>query len=186
MRTIPLVLIAAAVSACGSPAPPQQVTPTSSVSIQPVAAPAGLAAFPDFNQFGPGKIDEYSGKNSHGDPFITFKTDSGLSCFAYLYGTKALGDIECDSKNMPGFPATANGQDRQSKTRTESVLREPSNGPFQFWITTSKVDDSVKSLPTGQRLVVGDTGCAVSDTLLACIDGDRHGFVVSPTGSWAF
>jgi hypothetical protein len=67
------------------------------------------------------------------------------------------------------------------------VLREPSDGPFQFWVTTSTVDDSVKVLPVGQKLVVNDTGCAAGDDdVLACIDGDSHGFVVSPTGSRAF
>jgi hypothetical protein len=72
-------------------------------------------------------------------------------------------------------------------SRTESVLREPSNGPFQFWLTTSTVDDSAKTLPAGQRLVVNDSRCAVGDDdLLACIDGYQDGFVVSPRGSWAF
>jgi hypothetical protein len=191
-RVIVWVAATAALSGCGGTAAVHQKTPTSSVNIQPgVAAPPGLVAFPDFNQFSAANIDEYEGKNSHGDHFITFKTDSGLSCFANLYAAKALGGIECDSKDMPGFPAGAKGQELRQTARpgtvlTESVTRAASNAGFEFRLTRDTVDDSVKALPAGQRLVVNDTGCAAGDNLLACIDGDRHGFVVSPAGSWAF
>ena len=145
-----------------------------------------LAAFPDFNAFRPADVKSYSGTGPRGDEYVAFKTDGGVSCFAYVYGARGLGAISCDSRGMPGFPADAKGQEREGATRTESVLREPSNGPFQFWVTTSTVDESVKVLPSGERLLVNESGCASGDDLLACIDVDRHGFVVSPKGSWAF
>lgn len=185
-RTLVLLLAAVALSACGSTAP-QPLTPIPSVNIRPdVPPPPGLAAFPDFNAFRPAEVEAYTGTGPRGDKYVAFKTDSAVSCFAYVYGARALGDISCDSHRMPGFPADANGQERRGANRTESVLREPSNGPFQFWVTASTVDDSAKVLPAGERLVVNDTGCAAGDDLLACIDGDHHGFVVSPKGSWAF
>jgi hypothetical protein len=185
-RPLVLLVAAAALSACGSTAP-QQVAPIPSVNIRPdVPTPPGLVAFPDFNAFRPADVEAYTGTGPRGDKYVAFRTDPGVSCFAYVYGARALGDLSCGSHRMPGFPANANGQERQGTSRTESVLREPSNGPFQFWVSTSKVDDSVKVLPTGERLVVNDTGCAAGDDILACIDADRHGFVVSPKGSWAF
>ncbi|MFG1934460.1 hypothetical protein ACGFK1_28035 [Mycobacterium sp. NPDC048908] len=183
---------AAALSACGGTAAVQQNTSTSSVNVRPgVSGPPGLVGFPDFNEFSAANIDQYAGTNPRGGQFITFRTADGLSCFANLYPTKALGGIECDSKNMPGFPADAKGQELRQTTRpgtvlTESVTRAVSNAAFEFRFTRNTVDDSVKALPAGQRLVVNETGCAAGDKLLACVDGDHHGFVVSPTGSWAF
>jgi hypothetical protein len=195
MRLVTFAIVsAAALAACGSQAsqPPQPDTSKAQSATQPVhvppnvSTPPGKVAFPDFNEFTAADLTSYSDTNWHHDEYVAFRTDSGVSCFAYVYGVRALGDISCDSHRMPGFPAKANGQERRGASRTESVLREPSNGPFQFWVTTSTVDDLVKVLPVGQKLVVNDTGCAVGDDLLACIDGDRHGFVVSPRGSWAF
>jgi hypothetical protein len=190
--TIAVVAAAAALAACGSPAsrPDSGKTPSAIQQVHvptDISAPPGMVAFPNFNEFTGADLKSYADTNWHHDEYVTFRTDSGVSCFAYVFGARALGDISCDGHRMPGFPVNANGQQRQSSTRTESVLREPSDGPFQFWVTTSTVDDSVKVLPAGQRLVVNDTGCAVGDDdLLACIDRDRHGFVVSPKGSWAF
>jgi len=114
-----------------------------------------------------------------------------MSCFAYVYSPSALGDIACNSSSMPGFPADAKGQElresaRPGTTFTDSVLRMDSASPFEFRITRDRVDNSAKELSAGQRLVINDTGCAVGDDLLACIDGQKHGFVVSPKGSWAF
>jgi hypothetical protein len=194
MRFVTFVVAsAAALAACGSQAsqPQPDTTKTQSatqhVHIPPnISTPPGMVAFPDFNQFTDVDVKSYSDTNWHHDEYVAFRTDSGVSCFAYVYGVRALGDISCDSHKMPGFPANPNGQERQGTSRTESVLREPSTGPFQFWVTASTVNDSVKVLPAGQRLVINDTGCAVGDDLLACIDADRHGFVVSPKGSWAF
>jgi hypothetical protein len=196
MRLVTLAIAsAAAIAACGSqtsqPAHPetsQTQSATQQVHVPTnISAPPGKVAFPNFNDFTDADLTSYSDTNSHHDEYVAFRTDSGVSCFAYLYGARALGAISCDSRRMPGFPLNANGQERQGASRTESVLREPSNGPFQFWVTTSTVNESVKVLPAGQRLVVNDTGCATGDEgLLACIDGDRHGFVVSPTGSWGF
>jgi hypothetical protein len=194
-RIVVLCAAAAMLAACQTPAPPQdraQHTPTSSVHVRPSApTPPGLVAFPDFNDFQQADVDTYSGKNSHDDTFVTFRTASGMSCFAYVYKTPALGDIACDSKSMPGFPADAKGQElresaRPGSTFTNSVLRMDSASPFEFRITRDRVDNSAKELSAGQRLVINDTGCAVDDDLLACIDGQKHGFVVSPTGSWAF
>jgi|EndMetStandDraft_8_1072994.scaffolds.fasta_scaffold580036_2 hypothetical protein len=194
MRFVIFVVAAAALAACSSQASqPQAGTSNAPSATQPVnvptdiSTPPGMVAFPDFNEFTAADTKSYSDTNWHHDEYVAFRTDSGVSCFAYVYGARALGNISCDSRRMPGFPVNANGQEHQGTPRTESVLREPSNGPFQFWVTTSTVDDSVKVLPAGQRLVVNDTGCAVGDEgLLACIDGDRHGFVVSPKGSWGF
>jgi hypothetical protein len=197
MRRALVPLIATvALSACGTPALEQDRptdTPTSSINVRPnVPTPPGLLAFPDFNAFRPADVDAYSGTNSHGDRFVTFKTEAPVTCFAYLYGTRALGAIECNSIELPGFPADARGQDlRQTAPPgtvfTDTVVRAASNEPFEFRITRNTVDDSAKTLPAGQRLVVNDSGCAVGDDdLLACIDGDHHGFVVSPRGSWAF
>jgi hypothetical protein len=188
------VASAAALAACGSQAsqPPQPDTSKTQSAAQQahvppnISTPPGMVAFPDFNEFTAADLNSYSDTNWHHDNYLAFRTDSGVSCFAYVYGARALGDISCNSHRMPGFPVNANGQAHQGASRTESVLREPSNGPFQFWLTTSTVDDSVKVLPVGQKLVVNDTGCVVGDGLLACIDGDHHGFVVSPRGSWAF
>ena len=195
MRRMLVLLIAATLSACGTPARqqnPPQAPPISSVNIRPnVHAPPGLDAFPDYNAFRPAEVDAYSGTNTHGDKFVTFRTDDGVSCFAYVYGTRELGAIDCDSSDMPGFPADAKGQELRETASpgtvfTDSVTRAASKGPFEFRITRNTVDESAKTLPPGQRLVVNDTGCAIGNDLLACIDGDRHGFVVSPRGSWAF
>jgi hypothetical protein len=192
MRFVTFVVAsAAALTACGSQAsqPDTSKDPSATQQVHVptnISTPPGMVAFPDFNEFTDADLNSYSDTNWHHDEYVAFRTDSGVSCFAYVYGARAIGNVSCDSHRMPGFPLNANGQQQQGASRTESVLREPSNGPFQFWMTTSTVDDSVKVLPAGQRLVVNDTGCAVGDDLLACIDGDHHGFVVSPRGSWAF
>jgi hypothetical protein len=145
MRRIVLLCITAGMlAACHTTSLPQdqgQNTSTSTVHVRPAAPkPPGLVAFPDFNDFQQADLGTYSGKNSHDDTFVTFRTPSGMSCFAYVYDPSALGDIECDSKSMPGFPADAKGQElresaRPGTTFTDSVRRADSASPFEFRIT---------------------------------------------------
>jgi hypothetical protein len=188
-----VVSLAACDSATTQQSSASTTTPTSFVNVRPnVSPPPGSPVFPDLNGLTPADIAAYSGTNWHHDDFVQFKTDTGVTCFAYVFGGTRLGGIQCDSRAMPGFPSNAAGESlRQTEPPgtvfADSVMQSTSNVPFEFRITTNDVDQSPKTLPAGQRLVLNDTGCGAGDGgLLACIGGDGHGFVLSPKGSWAF
>jgi hypothetical protein len=197
MRRLSIAVAALVLAGCTATTPgsatPSAATPIPPVNVRPtVAPPPGETTFPDFNALAPADLAEYRGTNWHHDDYVTFRTDDGTSCFAYVYGGQALGDISCDSNHLPGFPADAGGQELRhleppGTTFAESVLRPSGNGPFEFRISIDHVDDSPRILPVGHRLVVGNTGCGVAaDGVLACLDVGGHGFVVARQGSWAF
>jgi len=166
---------------------------------QAVSEPASYPApppgvFPDFNHFTTSDIAAYTKTNWHHDTYIAFKTSGGVTCFSYIYGqttgVDGLGLIECTSRNMPGFPENAGGQQGRGTTpgeRSIQSVRENSDGSFEFAYTNAEaVSDDPPVLPAGKRLVVNNSGCGAGDDFVACYTAYHHGFVVSPTGSWAF
>ena len=97
--------------------------------------------------------------------------------------------IECTCPDMPGFPANAVGRDTRplpGKALVQTV-RQKSDGSFEFAYTASASQfDDAPTLPAGQKVVVNNSGCGVGDEFVVYYTADHHGFVISPTGSWAF
>jgi len=149
--------------------PPTPRSPWPIINPPNVPTPPGRAAFPDLNTLAPADLPRYAGTNWHHDQYETFTTDSGWSCLAYVY-SGGLNNIICNGT---------------ADTDNEVSWHSQVSG-YRFWTTPSKPDKSFPRLPAGQRLSLGNTGCGVTDELVACIDGGRHGFVASPRGNWTF
>lgn len=194
MRVTPalaaVAMLSTAVSACTTTLDGQTVSgPASHPS-----PPAGT--FPDLAGFHIADIGGYSSTNWHHDTLVSF-TAAGVTCLANVYGqttgVDGLGMIDCRAVSMPGFPKNAGGQDVPSKapawdTVVQSVS-ENSDGGFEFTYTGGGLwdkDHEPKELPAGHKLVANESGCAAGDDFVACYTAYRHGFVISPSGSWAF
>ena len=91
--------------------------------------------------------------------------------------------------NFPGiyFAPPNNGwcEDKYVKNNNAFVYRFASS---QVWCDSP--DPPAKPLPSGSKIASGNITCVVGDgRLTACLDtraGQRHGFVLQPSGSSAF
>ncbi|WP_217155538.1 hypothetical protein [[Mycobacterium] fortunisiensis] len=152
--------------------------------------------FPDLDPFHTADLAAYTTTNWHHDTQVTFKAGD-ITCLANVYGqttgVDGLGMIDCRAAQLPGFPSDAGGQDLPGKapawdTVVQSVS-ETSDGGFEFTYARGSLwdkDHEPRELAAGQKLVVNDSGCAAGDDFIACHTAYRHGFVISPRGSWAF
>ncbi|OMC32134.1 hypothetical protein A5740_13505 [Mycobacterium sp. GA-1841] len=168
---------------------------------QAVSGPASYPSppphtFPDLTAFHTADLAAYSSTNWHNDTQVSF-TAAGVTCLANVYGqttgVDGLGMIDCRAPSLPGFPPDAAGQDLPARapawdTVVQSVS-ETSSGEFEFTYTRGVPwgqDHEPTELSVGQKLLVNDSGCAAGDDFVACYTAYHHGFVVSPSGSWAF
>jgi hypothetical protein len=90
------------------------------------------------------------------------------------------------SGDIPGFPASIAGDGCAAVRKPE---QSASDAAYIFERSDRKCG-SARSvpMPPGHKLVGENGTCAVGDNgLVACIDADnKHGFVLQPSGSWAF
>ena len=88
---------------------------------------------------------------------------------------------------FPGVPTSIAGSGCPTVRKADE-----SGGDVPYAITRSGsgcvTARSVKPMSAGRKLVGKNATCVVGkDQLVACIDADnRHGFVLQPSGSWAF
>lgn len=145
------------------------------------SAEAQPPGFPDLNAFteAPANLD-FSRPDRWANGYAFFRTPDGLSCM--------IGGVRRCSGPLPGLPVEY-GECAVVLQTHEEYSR---SAPFRF-------EKSVKGCPPpadtllniGQKLTLtanNTTTCVVGeDRLTACIDGDgKHGFVLQPSGSWAF
>lgn len=169
---------------------------------QAVSGPASYPSpppgvFPNLEQFKRAELAAYTSTNWHNDTLVSFKAAGDITCLANVYGqttgVDGLGMIDCGAPTLPGFPKDAGGQELPGnapawKTVIQTV-RQTSDGRFEFTYAgggQSDKDHEPPELPAGHKLVVNDSGCAAGDDFIACYTAYHHGFVISPSGSWAF
>jgi hypothetical protein len=163
MRTTPcLLIVAAAVCACTSPAP---------VKAEP---PQG---FPDLNEFTAVDPAKYRVGGR------AFASPKQISCVLDHGPQKS---IVCSGNNIKGMPENVPGSGCPIVHKLDETT---SDTPYSFELVEPDCASSrFVPISAGQKLS-GDNGtCAVGeDSLVACIDADnKHGFVLQPSGSWTF
>jgi hypothetical protein len=115
------------------------------------------------------------------DPRLTstsFVTPDQISC-VLDFGPQE--SIVC-SGNVEGLPDSVTGSGCPA-------IRRTGDAPYEFERSGPVcVPDRSMPLAAGKKFVGKNGTCAVGDGgLVACIDADyRHGFVLQPSGSWAF
>lgn len=124
---------------------------------------------------------------------MLFREGNRSNVYGQTTGVDGLGMIGCRAPGLPGFPDDASGEDLPGKAPAwETVVQsvsETSDGGFEFAYTGGGQwgqDLEPHELPAGHKLVINDSGCAAGDDFIACYTAHHHGFVLSPSGSWAF
>jgi hypothetical protein len=142
------------------------------------AAPPG---FPDLTSFtevsNPGS---YTRPERSANGYAYFNTPDGISC--------AIGSTKWCGGNLPGIPS-GEGSGCPSVVQTNEMASR--SEPFKFESSDRPCAPPTDTLLNpGQKLTFEayGTACVVGDgDLTACIDTwHNHGFVLQPSGSWAF
>lgn len=88
--------------------------------------------------------------------------------------------------NIEGIPDSVTGKGCPE-------VRKPEDGPSDASYVISQPDGECvtaryKPIATGKKLKGDNSTCVIGEeNLVACIDADhKHGFVLQPSGSWAF
>lgn len=173
----------------------------SAIASAPHAAAQPPPGFPDLNRFIAVPVDGYATTpRQGGGPRISFSATPTLVCD--FYGGPApvpqpSQDIRCsgDAPGMDDVPFPGGGHPKPGDCVVGSVnFKGP--GYELSRMTYGGCDGNPpalqsggKSLGAGQKLSYLNVTCAVgADNLVACLDttSGEHGFVLQPSGSWAF
>ncbi len=141
--------------------------------------------FPDLTQYTEVPADRYA--TELGIPGnALFGTPDGLTC------QLRVGGGTCGGPDLPGFPAAQARPARPGDScGNQNVTFGPD--PGNFWVGGfCNGAGAHPLLAPGQKLTIPATSdapaqtCVVgADRLTACTDG-THGFVLQPSGAWAF
>jgi hypothetical protein len=152
------------------------VTLAAGVVLTAPAAGAQSGDFPDLGRFSSvdpaAYVRPFSYAERWANGYLFFQTPGGISC-AVGASTWCTGPLPAVAV-PPGGCGSVDFDNRGFQIRTTPQACVPSSDPL---------------LNPGEKLTNAtyDTTCAVSSSLLACITaGNRHGFVLQPSGSWAF
>lgn len=153
-----------------------------------VAAALGLAAcssapnvapppanFPDLSAFTP--VDPNDPKRT----WSAFQSPDQIGCVVDFGPQKA---IVC-SGNLRGLPSSVTG----SGCPTVRKKDDSPDAPYVFErFGPECASDRTMHVAVGRKFVGQNGTCAIGEGgLVACIDADnKHGFVLQPSGSWAF
>ena len=161
---------------------------TASITVAMPATHAAPDGFPDLSAFTPVDPKPYISRNGGGMSAIVFQTDNDIACSWYASSDPSLHTtMHCDG-HIPGLPTdTTTG----GGCPGVSVPRMTPGAPYElashgFPCPPFRADLAI--LHPGQRITETNITCAVgTDNMLACIDYDQnHGFVLQPSGSFAF
>ncbi len=159
-RTLGVVLSAVALAAC---------TP----SDQGPRPPAG---FPDLTKFAAVDPSHYT---LGGTAFVTPDQVTCVLDYGPRKSTVCSGEIQGLPTSVSGTGCPVVRKVDESSSNAPYVLRREEPGC---------ASSRVMPIHAGQKLIGANGTCAVGeDDLVACIDADfKHGFVLKPSGSWAF
>jgi len=138
--------------------------------------PARPANFPDLSSF----TEETSANFTQSGPGFTAPNE--VSCvldFGPHEITVCNGDI-------PGVPSSVPGSGCVLVHKADPAT---TNAPYVFQHSGAACASSRRPhISAGRKLTTKNSTCAIGDGgLIACIDADnKHGFVLQPSGSWAF
>jgi hypothetical protein len=151
------------------------------------AAPAPVTEFPDLGGFTAVDASTYQVARRWGNT-LYFNTSGGLHCLLAGYTGMSCSNITYE---VPTIPATKSGCTFVRPASTPAPTGDPAY-QFHHQAEPCLAGDPNTLLPTGSKIsaVVDQTTlftcAAIQDDAVACIDHDRHGFVLQPTHSWTF
>jgi hypothetical protein len=147
--------------------------------------------FPDFATFNAVDIHNYV-TDPNGN-VVSFSTPDGLNC---NFDTTLMMKDETTNQSLNclgTFPGVDRKPPQDNWCESNYVT---AGGSFTYRFSTDQVSCDHppsrpgKLLPVGSKISAGNVTCAVaSGSLTACLDlrgGQRHGFVLQPSGSGAF
>jgi hypothetical protein len=155
-----------------------------------VLAPHAVAEppeFPDLGGFTAVDASTYQVARRWGNT-LYFNTSGGLHCLLAGYTGMSCSNITYE---VPTIPATKSGCTFVRPASTPAPTGDPAY-QFHHQAEPCLAGDPNTLLPTGSKIsaVVDQTTlftcAAIQDDAVACIDHDRHGFVLQPTHSWTF
>ncbi|MCU1695271.1 MAG: hypothetical protein JWR34_1334 [Mycobacterium sp.] len=138
------------------------------------AAPA--ANFPDLSSF----TEETSANFTQSGTGFTAPNE--VSC-VLDFGPH---EITVCNGSIAGVPSSVQGSGCVLVHKADPAT---SNAPYVFQHSGAECASSRRPhITTGRKLTTKNSTCAIGDAgLIACIDTDnKHGFVLQPSGSWAF
>ncbi|CPT64615.1 Hypothetical protein ERS075534_03265 [Mycobacteroides abscessus] len=160
----------------------------------PVGLPAG---FPDMSSYTVVSAREFAPPNAKVISSISFVTPNGVGC-------TMGGNVTCSGEDLPGLPPSVHVQP-EGACAIYHATASPMEGAFSREVPpqircgpgNNQNAESFKPLLPFQKLVRYDkdqesVACGVDDQgTTACYsgidrNGRRHGFVLSPAGSWTF
>lgn len=151
--------------------------PVGLTCVSPTTASAVPPGFPDLNHFIEAPAaDHFTRPGKMWNGYAFFRTPSGISC--------AIGDGNWCYGDLPGLAP-------DQKSMCTAITRGNPSEPFRFKTSDKPcVPASDNVLNPGEKLTFEAYGttCVVGEgNLTACIDNwHNHGFVLQPSGSWAF
>lgn len=143
--------------------------------------------FPDLDTFSSVDAKTFFAPQ-RGGPSYQFTTTAGVKCRVTLGGVGCWGNIPAIPESVPpgeGDGCGLVGTDLDINLHTSPYTFSRSDGqcpPF----------DDHRQLKVGEKTTLymmtpASITCAAGpDNMLACIDTDKHGFVIEPSGSWTF
>lgn len=145
-----------------------------------------LTDFPNLDAFTAVDADAYD-VAEHTGSTTEFKTADKFACELNGY----VG-MECSIPfAVPGFPSNGEGCTSVGYTKIPMSDGDPHPYEFKHQDEPCPPADGRKLLPNNSKISyvaggVTDFTCAAAENLVACIDNDKHGFVLQPSKSWVF
>jgi hypothetical protein len=134
------------------------------------------ANFPDLSTF----TEETSADFTQSGPGFTAPNE--VSC-VLDFGPH---EVTVCNGSIPNVPASVSGNGCVLVHKADPAI---SDAPYVFQRSGADCASSRRPhIATGRKLTTKNSTCAIGDGgLIACIDADnKHGFVLQPSGSWAF
>lgn len=154
----------------------------------PTTARAELTSFPNVDDYVLVNSSDYDVRE-HTGTTEEFSTADGIRCSINGYTS-----MSCSTPFA--LPGTTSGSTDTSCTSVgpNSVpLRDRDPHPYQFRQSNNSCTSGApeKQLPNGSKINYDAQGvtyftCAADVNLVACIDHNKHGFVLQPSRSWTF
>lgn len=154
----------------------------------PTTSRAELTAFPNLDSYVLANSHDYDVKE-HTGTTEEFSTADGIRC--------SINGYTAMSCSTPfALPGTTSGSTDSSCTSVgpnNVPLKDGDPHPYRFRQsnTSCTSGQSEKRLPNGSKINYDAQGvtyltCAADVNLVACIDNQKHGFVLQPSRSWTF
>lgn len=164
-------------------------------STTPPSAAADPEQFPDLSGYTEVNSKDYLTYSAYSTSGVQFVTPGGPRCRLSYISKAATSMIQCwgslpgTSHNLVGvsYPSSG-GAMFADKDLSAMEQYQWMDGPGN-WHDGTVSPDAYKPLASHSKVTYSGEACAVDEAMTACVlagQTQRHGFVLSPDGSWTF